>query len=62
MREWRRARAEGDGVPAYVVFTDATLQLLAEYRPTTESGLLAISGVGPQKVARYGEELLDLLA
>jgi DNA helicase-2/ATP-dependent DNA helicase PcrA len=62
LREWRRARAEDDGVPAYVVFTDATLQLLAEYRPTTESGLLAINGVGPQKVARYGEDLLGLLA
>jgi DNA helicase-2/ATP-dependent DNA helicase PcrA len=62
LREWRRARAEGDGVPAYVVFTDATLQLLAEYRPTTETALLTISGVGPQKVARYGEDLLGLLA
>jgi DNA helicase-2/ATP-dependent DNA helicase PcrA len=62
LREWRRSRAEDDGVPAYVVFTDATLQLLAEYRPTTESALLAINGVGPQKVSRYGEDLLGLLA
>jgi DNA helicase II / ATP-dependent DNA helicase PcrA len=61
LREWRKVRAEADSVPAYVVFTDATLQLVAELRPTTSKGLLAISGIGPQKLERYGEDLLELL-
>jgi DNA helicase-2/ATP-dependent DNA helicase PcrA len=61
LREWRRDRSGEDDVPAYVVFTDATLQLIAEHRPTTESALLAISGVGRTKLERYGTEVLELL-
>ncbi len=61
LRAWRLARATEDGVPAFVVFTDATLQLLAEHRPTTPAGLLKISGIGPAKVDRYGSDLLEIL-
>jgi DNA helicase-2/ATP-dependent DNA helicase PcrA len=62
LRTWRRERATDDGVPAFVVFTDATLQLIAEHRPTDEGALLRISGVGRSKLERYGEDLLALLA
>jgi DNA helicase II / ATP-dependent DNA helicase PcrA len=62
LREWRRERARERDVPAYVIFTDATMEALAETRPVDEDGLLAISGIGPDKVTRYGPELLDLLA
>jgi DNA helicase-2/ATP-dependent DNA helicase PcrA len=62
LREWRLERAKSDKVPAFVVFTDATLQLIAELRPTDEDGLLRVSGVGRSKVGKYGQELLDLLA
>ncbi|QBR91894.1 ATP-dependent DNA helicase UvrD2 [Nocardioides euryhalodurans] len=62
LRDWRRTRAGEDEVPAYVVFTDATLQLIAEHKPTSESALLAISGVGRSKLERYGDEVLGLLA
>ena len=62
LREWRRERAGEDEVPAFVVFTDATLQLIAEHKPVTEDGLLAISGVGRAKLERYGAEVLGLLA
>ncbi|MEZ5096741.1 MAG: HRDC domain-containing protein [Nocardioides sp.] len=55
-------RASEDAVPAYVVFTDATLQLIAEHKPTTTEGLLAISGVGRAKLERYGADLLALLS
>jgi DNA helicase II / ATP-dependent DNA helicase PcrA len=48
-------------VPAFVVFTDATLQLIAEHRPTTEGGLLRISGIGKAKLERYGDDVLALL-
>ena len=50
LREWRAEQARAASVPAYVVFTDATLTALAEVRPTTERELLAISGVGRTKL------------
>ncbi|WP_101525006.1 ATP-dependent DNA helicase UvrD2 [Nocardioides houyundeii] len=62
LREWRRERAGADEVPAYVIFTDATLQLIAEKRPTNDADLLSIAGVGSKKLERYGEELRALLA
>jgi len=62
LREWRKTRAGEDGVPAFVVFTDATLQLIAEHKPGDEQGLLKISGVGQSKLDRYGTELLDLIS
>ena len=61
LRDWRRTRAGQDDVPAYVVFTDATLQLIAEHRPTSEEALLGISGVGRSKLERYGADVLELL-
>jgi DNA helicase-2/ATP-dependent DNA helicase PcrA len=61
LREWRKARADEESVPAYVVFTDATLQLIAEQRPTSAPALLRISGVGPAKLERYGADLLEVV-
>jgi DNA helicase II / ATP-dependent DNA helicase PcrA len=62
LRAWRRKRAEADGVPAYVVFNDRTLAALAERRPRSRGELLAVDGIGPAKLDRYGDELLGLLA
>ena len=62
LRAWRRKRAEADGVPAYVVFNDRTLAALAERRPRSRGELLAIEGIGPAKLDRYGDELLSVLA
>ena len=62
LREWRLERAKADGVPAYVVSTDATLRELARRRPTTDEALLAVPGIGPAKLAAYGEALKPLLA
>jgi DNA helicase-2/ATP-dependent DNA helicase PcrA len=61
LRAWRRKRAEADGVPAYVVFNDRTLAALSERRPRSRGELLAIEGIGPSKLDRYGDELLGLL-
>ena len=47
LREWRRARAGDDGVPAFVVFTDATLQLIAEHKPGDEQGAAEDQRGGP---------------
>ena len=62
LREWRLERAADDKVPAFVVFTDATLQLIAEHRPTDEGALRRISGVGPSKLAKYGDDVLALVS
>ncbi len=61
LREWRKQRAEADSVPAFVVCTDATLELVAEFLPRTELALLKINGIGKAKVDKYGEDLLALM-
>jgi DNA helicase-2/ATP-dependent DNA helicase PcrA len=61
LRTWRLAVASGAGVPAYVVFTDATLTAIAEDRPDTVEGLGQIPGVGPRKIAQYGDAVLALV-
>ena len=61
LRTWRLERARQDNVPAYVVFNDRTLSELAERRPASLVALSGISGIGPAKLERYGEELLELL-
>ncbi|WP_435770884.1 ATP-dependent DNA helicase UvrD2 [Nocardioides sp. SYSU DS0651] len=53
---------EGRPVPAYVVFTDATLELIAEHKPVSMAALARINGVGPSKIERYGEAVLALVA
>jgi DNA helicase-2/ATP-dependent DNA helicase PcrA len=54
-------RARERAVPAYVIFTDATMEALAEALPSTPEELLAISGIGPDKVDRYGNDLIAVL-
>ncbi|MDP3968031.1 MAG: ATP-dependent DNA helicase UvrD2 [Nocardioides sp.] len=61
LRVWRLERAGVDKVPAYVVFTDLTLQAIAEHRPTDVRGLLKINGVGRSKVDKYADEVLEIL-
>jgi ATP-dependent DNA helicase RecQ len=58
LKAWRRRRADADGVPAYVVFADATLRAIADARPASGDELTAISGVGPAKLERYGAQVL----
>jgi ATP-dependent DNA helicase RecQ len=61
LRAWRMVRARERVVPAYVVLPDRTLVDIASRMPRNESELLAIAGVGPAKLALYGQELLQLL-
>ncbi len=61
LKALRRRLADERGVPAYVVFNDATLHEMARVRPTTESALLAVSGVGPKKLETYGADFLEVL-
>jgi DNA helicase-2/ATP-dependent DNA helicase PcrA len=62
LREWRRRKAAEEQLPAYCVFTDATLVALAEARPATEAQLAAIPGIGPAKIGKYGTSILELCA
>jgi DNA helicase II / ATP-dependent DNA helicase PcrA len=62
LRAWRVARAAEEKVPAYVVFTDLTLQAIAEVRPSDPTALLRVSGVGPAKIEKYGDDVLALVA
>ena len=62
LRQWRREVSAAQKVPAYVVFTDATLQAIAEQEPSDTAQLARISGVGEAKLKRYGEAILALCA
>jgi ATP-dependent DNA helicase RecQ len=62
LREWRGASAKEQGVPAYVIFHDATLRQIATELPGTLAALGTISGVGENKLAKYGEAVLAVLA
>ena len=61
LRSWRLDQAKSQGVPAYVVFNDRTLDALSSVRPSTSEGLLDIPGIGAAKLEAYGDELLELL-
>ena len=58
---WRAASAAEQKVPAYVVFTDATIVAIAERRPGTPAELLAIAGIGPRKLGQYGAAVFALV-
>ncbi|HEX9298501.1 MAG TPA: ATP-dependent DNA helicase UvrD2 [Actinomycetota bacterium] len=62
LKEWRRKRAQADGVPAYVVFHDRTLAEIAERECRDWADLAAVSGVGPAKLERYADEVLAIVA
>jgi RecQ family ATP-dependent DNA helicase len=62
IREWRGAEAKRLRVPAYVVMHDRTVTALAQTRPRSPKELLAIDGIGPAKVEKFGEAILGLCA
>jgi DNA helicase II / ATP-dependent DNA helicase PcrA len=62
LRAWRLAVARDASVPAFAVFTDATLTAIAEDAPSDEAGLSVISGVGARKLEQYGSDVLAILA
>jgi ATP-dependent DNA helicase RecQ len=61
LRMWRMQTARAKGLPAYMVFSDATLQNIAARKPSSLSSLGTISGIGDKKLSLYGEELLEVL-
>jgi superfamily II DNA helicase RecQ len=61
LRAWRAERARRDGMPAYIVFPDATLEQVVARLPRTMVRLAQVKGVGPTKLDRYGDEVLAVL-
>ena len=62
LRAWRAATAKEQGVPAYVIFHDATLKAIAALRPASLAQLGTVSGVGQSKLTKFGQQVLDTLA
>ncbi|MFG2073743.1 DNA helicase RecQ [Nonomuraea maritima] len=61
LRAWRAAVAKEQGVPAYVIFHDATLREIATRSPSSLAELSTINGVGENKLAKYGEQVIEAL-
>jgi DNA helicase II / ATP-dependent DNA helicase PcrA len=61
LKRWRFETAKAAGLPAYIVFADATLAEIARTAPRTHAALRNITGVGPLKMQRYGEQVLDIV-
>ncbi|MFK8847246.1 DNA helicase RecQ [Streptomyces sp. Ac-502] len=62
LRAWRGRTAKEQGVPAYVIFHDATLREIATARPSSVGELGSVNGVGENKLAKYGEQILAVLS
>ena len=61
LRDWRRDQAKQQSLPAYCIFTDATMVAIAEAQPSNEQGLLKVPGIGRVKVDKYGADVLEIL-
>ena len=61
LRTWRKEQSTEQGKPAYVIFTDATLQSIAESKPADVTALAKVPGVGPAKLEAYAESVLALV-
>ena len=62
LRQWRLERAKRDGVPAYAIAHDETLNAIVETKPATVAALRRCRGIGPERLARYGAEILAVVA
>ncbi len=62
LKSWRADLAKDNKVPAYIIFDDKTLKLLAAKKPSDEDELSVIKGIGKKKLEEYGEEVLAIIA
>jgi ATP-dependent DNA helicase RecQ len=61
LRWWRVETARSHGVPAYVIFVDATLREIAKVKPSSLEDLRGVTGVGEKKLVSYGEEIIGII-
>jgi superfamily II DNA helicase RecQ len=62
LKRWRFETAHESGVPAFWIFYNSTLNELVSQRPQTKTELLEIKGIGPAKLERFGQSLLEIIA
>jgi superfamily II DNA helicase RecQ len=62
LRAWRLGQAREEKVSPFIVAYDTVIAEIAERRPQNEQELLAVAGIGPGKVAKYGDEILTIVA
>jgi ATP-dependent DNA helicase RecQ len=62
LKAWRKKRASADGVPAYIVLSDAHLNGIAAKMPSSLDELARCAGIGPTKLERYGDEIVAAIA
>jgi superfamily II DNA helicase RecQ len=62
LKKWRLDRARSDGVSAFIVAHNSLLEAIAQHRPSTPSQLLGLSGFGSQKLEKYGNDILLVIA
>lgn len=62
LRSWRARTANASNLPAFVILHDRTLTAIAARRPRTPAQLATIPGIGPAKLDRFGDDLLDVVA
>ena len=61
LQSWRKEMSENDKTPAYIVFDDKTLKLIAAKKPSDLAELSAIKGIGPTKLEKYGSSILEII-
>lgn len=61
LKSWRKGEASRRSVPAYIVFSDATLENIATELPTTEQELLAIPGIGARKLQEFAAPVIAIV-
>lgn len=62
LKEWRLGWARSEDIPAYRIFSDATLTEIVLRLPTTHRELARVKGIGPKKLAEYGDEVLEIVS
>lgn len=61
LRTWRKERASAEEIAPFMVFSNATLEQIAEHRPASRAAMLRINGVGPEKLEKYADDVLALV-
>lgn len=61
LQQWRKSRAETDGLPVFLIATNSELAQLVSRAPKTLDGLAAIKGFGKKKCAKYGKDILKII-
>ena len=61
MKEWRKQRAEKEGIPVYIIATNAQLLAMIQAKPKTKEALKQIKGCGKKKIEKYGDDILKIM-